>query len=102
MMMLKRSAFGAKATTRPVVRAQYKVTLKTPSGEQTIECSPDTYILDGEKTRSWPALAATEGLIGGLSAFFSPHHHNSPRLSSPLRRFPPPSSIQSTAAEEAG
>lgn len=46
MMMLKRSAFGAKATTRPVVRAQYKVTLKTPSGEQTIECSPDTYILD--------------------------------------------------------
>jgi hypothetical protein len=41
------------------VRAQYKFTLKTPSGEQTIECSPDTYILDVEKTRSWPTLAAT-------------------------------------------
>lgn len=24
----------------------YKVTLKTPSGEQVIECSEDTYILD--------------------------------------------------------
>jgi ferredoxin len=24
----------------------FKVTLKTPSGDKTIECSPDTYILD--------------------------------------------------------
>jgi len=48
MMMLKRSVTGAKAAAagRPSVKAAYKVTLKTPSGEQTIECSPDTYILD--------------------------------------------------------
>jgi hypothetical protein len=47
LLLKKTSVVGAKAA-RPSVRAQYKVTLKTPSGEQTIECSPDTYILDGE------------------------------------------------------
>ncbi|KAL4422604.1 hypothetical protein ABPG75_008801 [Micractinium tetrahymenae] len=43
-------AFGAarkqaRANTKFVVQA-YKVTLKTPSGEQVIECADDTYILD--------------------------------------------------------
>jgi len=36
----------------------YKVTLKTPSGEQVIECADDTYILDAAeeagKFVSWP------------------------------------------------
>eukprot|EP00879_Flechtneria_rotunda_P018888 GHRR01019825.1.p1 GENE.GHRR01019825.1~~GHRR01019825.1.p1 ORF type:complete len:132 (-),score=29.61 GHRR01019825.1:1372-1767(-) len=36
---------GARAASRMSVYA-YKVTLKTPSGEQTIECPEDTYILD--------------------------------------------------------
>ncbi|KAL4449045.1 hypothetical protein ABPG77_007762 [Micractinium sp. CCAP 211/92] len=43
-------AFGAarkqaRASTKFVVQA-YKVTLKTPTGEQTIECDGETYILD--------------------------------------------------------
>ena len=48
LLLKKTSVAGRAATARPSVRAAYKVTLKTPSGEQTIECSPDTYILDGE------------------------------------------------------
>lgn len=32
----------------------YKVTLKTPSGEQVIECADDTYILDAaEEAGEW-------------------------------------------------
>jgi len=46
LLLKKTSVAGRAATARPSVRAAYKVTLKTPSGEQTIECSPDTYILD--------------------------------------------------------
>jgi len=34
------------ARTRVVSVNAYKVTLKTPSGSQTIECPEDTYILD--------------------------------------------------------
>jgi ferredoxin len=43
---------SALSTSRPSVarprvacNATYKVTLKTPSGDQTIECPDDTYIL---------------------------------------------------------
>lgn len=33
----------------------YKVTLKTPSGDQVIECSDDTYILDAaEEAGEYP------------------------------------------------
>lgn len=35
----------------------YKVTLKTPSGEQVIECADDVYILDAAEVRSWCGLA---------------------------------------------
>ncbi|KAK9823305.1 hypothetical protein WJX72_001796 [[Myrmecia] bisecta] len=42
--------FAARpAPVRPAFQFQvnaYKVTLKTPSGEETIECADDTYILD--------------------------------------------------------
>lgn len=51
-----RSVSGARVATRRTVQAArparrmtcmaFKVTLKTPSGDKTIECSPDTYILD--------------------------------------------------------
>jgi ferredoxin len=34
------------ARPRVACNATYKVTLKTPSGDQTIECPDDTYILD--------------------------------------------------------
>jgi hypothetical protein len=40
-----RNAAARPARRRVAVRA-FKVTLKTPSGEQTIACSGDTYILD--------------------------------------------------------
>jgi ferredoxin len=50
-LCLRKSALVS--TSRPSVarprvacNATYKVTLKTPSGEQTIECPDDTYILD--------------------------------------------------------
>ncbi|KAG1662439.1 hypothetical protein FOA52_004020 [Chlamydomonas sp. UWO 241] len=42
-----RSAIRAtRASARPVKAMAFKVTLKTPAGDKTIECSPDTYILD--------------------------------------------------------
>ena len=39
---------GAMRASAPLrsVKMAYKVTLKTPSGEQVIECPADTYILD--------------------------------------------------------
>jgi ferredoxin len=50
-LCLRKSALVS--TSRPSVarprvacNATYKVTLKTPSGDQTIECPDDTYILD--------------------------------------------------------
>ncbi|KAL3696106.1 hypothetical protein R1sor_010182 [Riccia sorocarpa] len=40
-------AFGLKASrARVSCMASYKITLKTPSGEETISCEDDTYILD--------------------------------------------------------
>jgi ferredoxin len=43
-------AFRAAPVARPVSRKMsclaFKVTLKTPSGDQVIECADDTYILD--------------------------------------------------------
>ena len=51
-----RSTFAARVGAKPAVRGArpasrmscmaYKVTLKTPSGDKTIECPADTYILD--------------------------------------------------------
>ncbi|GFR52775.1 hypothetical protein Agub_g15387 [Astrephomene gubernaculifera] len=57
MAMAMRSSFAARvAGSRPAVRGArpasrmtvmaYKVTLKTPAGDKTIECKPDVYILD--------------------------------------------------------
>jgi ferredoxin len=50
-LCLRKSALVS--TSRPSVarprvacNATYKVTLKTPTGDQTIECPDDTYILD--------------------------------------------------------
>mmetsp|Transcript_9438 Transcript_9438/g.32853 ORF Transcript_9438/g.32853 Transcript_9438/m.32853 type:complete len:123 (-) Transcript_9438:325-693(-) len=40
------STRGAKRTLRKSVIANYSVTLKTPSGDQVIECADDTYLLD--------------------------------------------------------
>jgi ferredoxin len=50
-MCFKSTASGANARlqARSVSSFKvmaYKVTLKTPSGEQVIECADDTYILD--------------------------------------------------------
>jgi hypothetical protein len=47
-----RSAVRAAKPSRGVVSVQaFKVTLKTPSGDKTIEVSPDTYILDAAEVR---------------------------------------------------
>ncbi|PNH11725.1 Ferredoxin, chloroplastic [Tetrabaena socialis] len=57
MAMAMRSSFAARvAGARPAVRgarpasrmsvSAYKVTLKTPTGDKTIECAEDVYILD--------------------------------------------------------
>lgn len=37
---------SATSRTRVVSVSAFKVTLKTPTAEKTIECPPDTYILD--------------------------------------------------------
>ncbi|KAJ9516123.1 hypothetical protein QJQ45_024550 [Haematococcus lacustris] len=41
-----RSVRAARPSVRQVTAMAFKVTLKTPSGDKTIEVSPDTYILD--------------------------------------------------------
>ncbi len=46
-----RSVRAAKPTARTVQAMAFKVTLKTPSGDKTIEVSPDTYILDAAEVR---------------------------------------------------
>jgi ferredoxin len=52
LMMRKNAALSRSAARSGVSRPRvvavnaYKVTLKTPSGTQTIECAEDTYILD--------------------------------------------------------
>ncbi len=67
MAFAMRSSFAARVSgARPAVRGArpasrmscmaYKVTLKTPSGDKTIECPADTYILDAAEVRmpeSW-------------------------------------------------
>lgn len=50
MALLLRKSAVAVGTQRPTVArpsvvCNYKVTLKTPSGTQTIECADDVYIL---------------------------------------------------------
>jgi hypothetical protein len=55
-----RSRFAAKASpvraAKPAARQvsvkAFKVTLKTPSGDKTIEVAPDTYILDAAEVGS--------------------------------------------------
>jgi len=92
IMKSSRMAAAPRAAARRLPICHFKVTLKTPSGEQTIECSPDTYILDGESRRRRIAVLV------------------SPMLSSPSLLFaqsPPPllfsnRPIINTAAEEAG
>mmetsp|Transcript_59807 Transcript_59807/g.131117 ORF Transcript_59807/g.131117 Transcript_59807/m.131117 type:complete len:124 (+) Transcript_59807:48-419(+) len=37
---------AARPAARPVKAMAFQVTLKTPSGDKTIECDGDTYILD--------------------------------------------------------
>lgn len=59
--MAMRSTFAARVGAKPAVRGArpasrmscmaYKVTLKTPSGDKTIECPADTYILDAAEVR---------------------------------------------------
>ncbi|KAG2448109.1 hypothetical protein HYH02_007133 [Chlamydomonas schloesseri] len=56
MAFAMRSSMAARVGAKPAVRGArpssrmtcmaYKVTLKTPSGDKTIECPADTYILD--------------------------------------------------------
>jgi hypothetical protein len=66
-MMLARK-FQAQAKPTRATRANrgtvkvsaYKVTLKTPSGTQTIECPEDTYILVSRP--EWFTIAATPSL----------------------------------------
>jgi hypothetical protein len=55
------------ARPRVACNATYKVTLKTPSGDQTIECPDDTYILvSGFRSLTWPA--ATPCFVGLIKA----------------------------------
>ena len=54
--MPKTAMRSARPAARMSVNA-FKVTLKTPSGDKTIECSPDTYILDAAEVRKrWSQL----------------------------------------------
>jgi hypothetical protein len=54
------------------VAAHFKVTLKTPSGEQTIECSGDTYILDAAEVRRCSVRArAPSGEVLGVAPCLS-------------------------------
>ena len=57
-MMMSTKALAARPAVRSMrsrastVRvAAFKVTLKTPSGDKTIECPADTYILDAAEVR---------------------------------------------------
>lgn len=58
----------AAAPVRPATRMScmaFKVTLKMPTGEKTIEVSPDTYILDAAEVRAVDCQGGAEprGLV---------------------------------------
>lgn len=56
---------AAKPAARQVSVKAFKVTLKTPSGDKTIEVAPDTYILDAaEVSLKQPLGASSEAASG--------------------------------------
>lgn len=70
-MCLKSTSFGANALlqARSVSSFKvmaYKVTLKTPSGEQVIECADDTYILDAAEEAGEFSVGLLACLLGEI------------------------------------
>lgn len=54
-LAVTRAQRPARVSRGSVAVYAFKVTLKTPSGEQTIECGADTYILVSAQSRiQWP------------------------------------------------
>jgi len=68
--LLSRSATRSSVARSRVVSVNaYKVTLKTPSGTQTIECPDDTYILvSGLRSSGWLLLRGLCGVAAGIGS----------------------------------
>jgi ferredoxin len=58
---------AAKPAARQVSVKAFKVTLKTPSGDKTIEVAPDTYILDAAEVSEPSATSRSGSLSVGAS-----------------------------------